>query len=1034
MLNSLHLLSSSFRSKSRLLLLFIVLGFSSIAIGQGGGSSATSFSYTPLNLTANSMIMSPMAPYVSPMGATLTGFMSTPALPTGLTFSGSGAITGTPSSAQSQTSYVVSAMNASSQTLTTTVEITINASGGSSSNTTTYSYNNSNGYLGSSFNSIPSISSVFANSFVLTSGTLPTGLTLNTSNGTISGVPTAVNSSTVTITAYNSNTLYGTATINFNIIQRTYYSIANGPWNMASTWSLTSGGSAVSSGFPTAGDNVIIEGGYTVTIAGNETVNAANLTIGSSTNGTLRYVAGGTSTLTLSGDLTIGGSTGSGSLNYDNWGLTITCSKMLKGTGTANRTNSLNQDFTFTGSFTLPSSFNQFRNFIINGGTVTLSANVETNGSTSPYIYAGSTLDLKTYDLTIGGWNNFEIHGSLIIGGANNFPTGFTNLVINPSSTVTYNFNGNQNIFPTTYGNLIIDGSGIKSPSGRVSALTIVSGGSNYNYCGGLTLDFNGGGGTGASGTASADFMSGSLNSTTITNGGSGYTSAPTVTIGGYCSGNGANITATITKNITATNITIKDGSTLSALTGNVTASGTIIVNPGGALIGSSVNVTGTVRLQQNIVGQRGWRLLANPFSTSQTSLASTGLNAASSGSNDVKIWSNASNSWSSAGAGFNSLTIPANTAYAAFIRGSSLDNISGATYTSGPSAFIYNVSGTLNSATTSITPSNASNFMVVGNPYAAPVKTQALTGGVSLPYYTYKISVTGSPTVKSGSWVASSSNSSATATIPVMGVLCYMPTSSSLFTITTSDINTTGTPETGLFSSDVPIQQMEVVLNKGQDFVDKLFIRSDFNATINGNDRLDLPKYQNETTNFYTVSPDKTQLAVDTRKEWSQNVPLGLKTPAGNYSISIQNNTLSVGKSIYLKDNYLNSTTLLKVGTVYDFSVSMDSLSQGDKRFELQFGLASNTLPTDESLNGGLRLKVIGTVLQGNLLTIEVGGIKANEVGVLSLIDMNGRIVKNTSVVNGVNKISVNELTNGLQLIKLSNGKNQLVKKFIKD
>ncbi len=82
--------------------------------------------------------------------------------------------------------------------------------------------------------------------------------------------------------------------------------------------------------------------------------------------------------------------------------------------------------------------------------------------------------------------------------------------------------------------------------------------------------------------------------------------------------------------------------------------------------------------------------------------------------------------------------------------------------------------------------------------------------------------------------------------------------------------------------------------------------------------------------------------------------------------------------------------------------------------------------MPTDENLNGRLRLKVNGTLLQGNLLTIEVG--------VITLLDMNGRIVKNTSVVNGVNKISVNELSNGLHLIKLSNSKNQLVKKFIKD
>jgi hypothetical protein len=120
----------------------------------------------------------------------------------------------------------------------------------------------------------------------------------------------------------------------------------------------------------------------------------------------------------------------------------------------------------------------------------------------------------------------------------------------------------------------------------------------------------------------------------------------------------------------------------------------------------------------------------------------------------------------------------------------------------------------------------------------------------------------------------------------------------------------------------------MELTLNKGQDFADKLFIRLDFNATNNGKDRLDLPKYQNEITNFYTVSQNKTQLAVDTRKEWNQTVPLGLKTPAGKYNISIQNNTLSVGKSIYLKDIYLNNTILLKAGTVYNISVSNNSLS----------------------------------------------------------------------------------------------------------
>jgi hypothetical protein len=674
MLNSLRLLLSIFRSKSSLFFLFILLGISSIAIGQG--SVTLSYNYgSPLTLTVGTPIMSPSGqPSISPGSAQLTNFMSSPTLPSGLTLNNTtGVISGTPSSTQTMMNYTITAVNSSDQTtVTTSLSITVNASGGSSSSTVTY------------------------------------------------------------------------------------YSVASGPWNTSSTWSLTSNGAPISSGYPGFTDNVIIEGGKTV-----------------------------------------------------------------------------------------------------------------------------------------------EISGSGVI----------------------------------------------------------------------------------------------------------------------------------------ASSITIKSGSVLSALTANnVSATSGIVVNPGGALIGSSANISATVRLQQNVVGQRGWRLFANPFSSPQN-IASIAL------SNGITIGTSISGNITStdlktfSGTWTNVTTtslMPTVGEYALFIRGLASE-VTGSNYTGGPTGFTYNVSGSLNSA--SLTRSQSSGvFRIIGNPYAAPINTSALTGQISnVPYYTYKISVTGSPTVKSGSWVAVP-GSSLTTTLPVLGVLCYLPSSSSLFNISTSDINITGTLITGLFSSETPLQIMELTLNKGQDFADKLFIRSDFNATSNGNDKIDLPKYQNETTNFYSVSPDKTQLSVDTRNEWNQTIPLGLKTPVGNYNISIQNNTLSVGKSIYLKDNYLNQTTLLKAGTVYNFSVSNDSLSQGDKRFELQFGLSTNTLPTDESLNSGLRLKVIGTVLKGNLLTIEVGGLKVNEVGQVVLLDMNGRLLKSKAVINGLNQINIDELSKGMQLIKLSNGKDQLVKKFIKD
>jgi hypothetical protein len=203
-----------------------------------------------------------------------------------------------------------------------------------------------------------------------------------------------------------------------------------------------------------------------------------------------------------------------------------------------------------------------------------------------------------------------------------------------------------------------------------------------------------------------------------------------------------------------ANTVTIQNGATLTLNgSGTLTASNGITIAPGGALVGDPSNVIGNVTLQQNIAAQRGYRIFANPFSTSQTNLSGTGLNATTTTVNDVKTWSNASNAWQSAGSGYSSVSIGANTPYACFIRGSATDNVTGLNYTTGPTAFTYSVSGTLNTLTsgnyTVPAPSVASNISIVGNPFAAPVKISALTNGTSVPYYVYSISATGTPRVK---------------------------------------------------------------------------------------------------------------------------------------------------------------------------------------------------------------------------------------------------------------------------------------------
>ena len=483
----------------------------------------------------------------------------------------------------------------------------------------------------------------------------------------------------------------------------------------------------------------------------------------------------------------------------------------------------------------------------------------------------------------------------------------------------------------------------------------------------------------------------------------------------------------------TANNIIIQNGSILNiASGGTLTPSGTITLNPGAAITGSYAGITGNATLQQNIVGQRGFRLFANPFSTSQTNLSGSGLNATTTTANDVKIWLNASNAWQSAGSGYGSLTIGVNSPYACFIRGASTDYVTGLNYTTGPSAFTYNVSGTLNPATTSITPSNASNFMIVGNPYAAPVNTKALTGQTATGYYTYQISVTGSPQVKAGSWVVSGANSNTSTTIPVLGVVAYKPANTSTFSITTSDINTGGTLQTGigLFGGEPPSAQLELSVEQNGYFQDRMFIRLDPNATANGTDKNDLQKFYNDIVNLYSLAPaDNTRLAIDARNVLS-TIPLGISAMAGTYNFKLNSSSLPEGITVYLKDNQLNTQTALNTGDTYNFSISSDTASMGEHRFELVFN-SKQTVSLVQDNTGTLKATILGNITQSNQVGIEIAG--ASGPVMVSIKDAAGRPVGSTTAVNGIQYINIGNAGSGMLIIQISDSKSSITQKVIK-
>ncbi len=162
-------------------------------------ASVGSIAYSPntLALTLDTA-MSAATPSTS---GTFPTWSISPDLPTGLVFnSQSGVISGTPTRVTSSSSYTVTATNSAGST-TTSITISVSAVAPNIS----YSPTSYTAYVGIAISSIaPSNSGSPATSWSI-SPTLPSGLSFNTSNGNISGSPSASSSATTyTITGTNS--------------------------------------------------------------------------------------------------------------------------------------------------------------------------------------------------------------------------------------------------------------------------------------------------------------------------------------------------------------------------------------------------------------------------------------------------------------------------------------------------------------------------------------------------------------------------------------------------------------------------------------------------------------------------------------------------------------------------------------------------------------------------------------------------------------------------------------------------------------
>ncbi len=210
--------------------------------------------------------------------------------------------------------------------------------------------------------------------------------------------------------------------------------------------------------------------------------------------------------------------------------------------------------------------------------------------------------------------------------------------------------------------------------------------------------------------------------------------------------------------------------------------------------------------------------------------------------------------------------------------------------------------------------------------------------------------------------------------------------------------------------------------------------LRIDFNskATEAEDDRYDAIKLPGADFNFYSLSADNKKLTIDSRPfQSSAIIPLGINSPyTQDFIIKAENTVLPQGASLYLHDKLLGKYTLLNNGGEYRFTISKDSKSQGNERFELRIdtpALAANS--------GNVKVDIYPNPANDNIKISFSSDKKSNTN--IAVFDLAGVNVYNNELgaqQNGSVVVSLNNFAAGIYLVEVTSGDKKVTKRLIKE
>jgi len=516
---------------------------------------------------------------------------------------------------------------------------------------------------------------------------------------------------------------------------------------------------------------------------------------------------------------------------------------------------------------------------------------------------------------------------------------------------------------------------------------------------------------------------------------------------------------ATIASGTTSISSNYKPTSGILTTNGNLTllsASGSTATIGQGSSSGGYIS--GNVTVQQYIPGgHRAMRFFAHPFSSAisldqlEDNIDITGTGGASNGFTTT-IKNSPSSFWydqsvgdgatattdigwtaftSTNGAGSNAWNV--DEGIRALVRGSKgqTGSLTGGTYT--PNAVTIDMNGPVNQGTHTVNMTKGSNtpFVFIGNPYPCQIDLNLATlgSGVNGSFYVWNPSTGTYGAYETNPWSSSyilPANAGFFVSLSSNASITFHESDKSSAASSSSLFKTTG----GLLQNRV---MLKVLSNNDSLQWDRLLFYFDTKGKADS-DWYDGIKMFNPDMSFYSFSADNKRMALDVRPmEDGKVIPLGIKyAPLKNYVIKAEELNLPPGATLKLHDKYTGTVQTLTAGAEYAFSVTSDTNTQGDKRFELNMiQLPTNIVAESSPLNLSISPNPAND--------IAILSFSATSVGVttLQLVTMTGKEVLKMNLGNmqkGNITIPMQGIVPGMYVVKLRCGNTIESKKLIKN